>query len=180
MNLASKTDLELVALAISGDEQAPFSQLVVRYQSMIRQFLRRLTAGDQAQADDLAQETFLMAYQKLHTFKATGSFKSWLHTIAYRLFLRHIQKHPLLQLDENQAILVNNPQSEIEADLLAEKLMQVLSADERVVMTLFMSAAMSHSEIVAVTQIPLGTVKSHIQRAKVKLHKLLDRSQLVA
>ncbi|NVJ65486.1 MAG: RNA polymerase sigma factor [Gammaproteobacteria bacterium] len=180
MDLSQKSDQELVALALSSSDHNAFTQLVERYQLMIRQFLRRLTAGDTYLADDLAQEAFFLAFQKLHTYQGKGSFKSWLHTIAYRLFLKQIQKQPLLELDENQSILISEPQSALEADLLAEKLMQRLSADERVVMTLFMSAEMSHSDIVKVTGFPLGTVKSHIQRAKVKLHQLLEKSQLVA
>ncbi len=180
MQLSQRSDQELVALAISSSDHKAFTSIVERYQSLIRQFLRRLTAGDTAQADDLAQDTFFMAYQKLHTFKGTGSLKSWLHTIAYRLFLKHIQKHQMVELGENDPILISEPQSALEADLLAEKMMQRLSADERVVMTLFMAAEMSHSQIVEVTDIPLGTVKSHIQRAKVKLQQLVEKSQLVA
>lgn len=180
MNLSQKTDQELVALAISSSEHSAFTQIVERYQLMIRHFLRRLTAGDTYLADDLAQETFFLAFQKLHTYQGKGTLKSWLHTIAYRLFLRQIKKQPLLELDENQAILISEPQSALEADLLAEKLMLKLSAEERVVMTLFMSAEMSHSEITQVTEMPLGTVKSHIQRAKVKLHQLVEKSHLVA
>ncbi len=180
MKFSARSDNELVALAISSSDQKAFTLIVERYQSMIRQFLRRLTAGDYHLSDDLAQETFILAYQKLYTYKAKGSLKSWLHTIAYRQFLKQLKQHKTLELDDGQTILISEPQSALEADLLAEKLMLRLSPDERVVMTLFMSAGMSHSEIEAVTQMPLGTVKSHIQRAKVKLHKLIDKSQLVA
>jgi len=83
------SDMELVTLVTSSDDQAAFQLLVERHQGAIRGFLRRLAAGDYGTADDLAQETFLMAYRKMHTFKSTGSFLSWLHTIAYRQFLQH-------------------------------------------------------------------------------------------
>ncbi len=54
------SDRELVTRVTSSDDQAAFQQLVERYQSAIRGFLRRLAAGDSGTADDLAQETFLM------------------------------------------------------------------------------------------------------------------------
>lgn len=174
------TDNELVAKVILEQDQEAFAALVTRHQSAIRQFLRRLTAGDHHSADDIAQETFWLAFQKIASFKASGTFKSWLHTIAYRLFLKQLSKFKAVPWDEEQALQTVEPQSELEADILAEKLMAALSTDERVVMTLFMSAQMSHSEIVEVTKMPLGTVKSHIQRAKVKLNQLLERNQLVA
>lgn len=174
------SDNELIAKLILHQDQNAFAELVTRHQSAIRQFVRRLTAGDAHQADDIAQETFLLAYQKIATFKAEGSFKSWLHTIAYRQFLKQLSKYQTVSWDDEQPLLVDEPQSALEADILAEKLMSALKPDERAVMTLFMSAQMSHSEIVTITGMPLGTVKSHIQRAKEKLHKLVERGLLVA
>ena len=79
-------------VAVSGD-QAAFGQLVERHQTPVRRFLRRLVAGDVSAADDLAQDTFIIAYQKMHTWKGTAQLTTWLHTIAYRLFLDHVRKH---------------------------------------------------------------------------------------
>ena len=78
------SDRELVTRVTGSDDQAAFQLLVERHQAAIRGFLRRLTGGDHGTADALAQETFLLAYRKLHTLKAGSSLVSWLHTIAYR------------------------------------------------------------------------------------------------
>ena len=59
------TDAELIARVVVQDDRHAFSELVRRYQSMVRTTLRRLTAGNDALADDLAQETFLLAYRNL-------------------------------------------------------------------------------------------------------------------
>ncbi len=59
------------------------------------------------------------------------------------------------------------------SDIMLEQLMRKLSMEERLTLTLSYAAGMSHSEIVTVTCIPLGTVKSHINRAKIKLSRLL-------
>ena len=85
-------DNTLIARVISSGDQHAFATLIKKYQGPIRQFLRRLTAGDQATADDVAQEAFLRVYQKLDTFLGQSSFSTWVHKIAYNCFLKYKQK----------------------------------------------------------------------------------------
>jgi RNA polymerase sigma-70 factor, ECF subfamily len=164
------SDKELIALFLAHQDHAAFTLLVKRYQAAIRQFLRRLSGGNHALADDVAQETFLLMYRKLDTFNGMSALSTWLHKIAYHCYLHHQQKNngteSLEYLNIHDSV---NEQQDASADVLAEQLMSILNLDERVVMTLFFSAGMSHSEIVLATDFPLGTVKSHINRAKQKL-----------
>jgi RNA polymerase sigma-70 factor (ECF subfamily) len=162
-----------VARVASSDDQAAFRLLVERHQLAVRGFLCRLTAGDQGTADDLAQDTFLMAYRKMDTLKSSASLVSWLHTIAYRQFLQHRRKHsrqtvmaepPEVGVDQRQAV---------DAEILAPRLMKLVSTEERACLTLAYAAGMSHPEISEVTRLPLGTVKSRIQRGKLKLQNWL-------
>ena len=163
-------DSELIARVINSGDHYAFAILVKKYQSSIRQFLRRLTAGDHAVADDIAQESFLRCYQKLDTFLGQSAFNTWLHKIAYNCFLKFKQKayHQRevagfdLEIFETTAL-------DIEKDLLVERLMASLDITERTCITLSVSAGMSHKEICVVTNLPLGTVKSHINRGKKKL-----------
>ncbi|NVJ48776.1 MAG: sigma-70 family RNA polymerase sigma factor [Gammaproteobacteria bacterium] len=167
-------DRLLIARALNG-EQSAFSQLVAHHQSALRQFLRRISAGDYALADDVAQDSFMLAYQNLAQFKGTGSFAGWLRRLAYNRFIRVVttgaEKYETpcdiswQQLESRDAV---------EADILAEKLMSHLSVEERLTLTLNCSEGMSHGEITEVTGMPLGTVKSHIARAKRKLHQIID------
>jgi len=167
------SDGELVTRVTSSGDQAAFQQLVERHQAPIRGFLRRLASGDHGTADDLSQETFLMAYRKLHTFKSEGSLISWLHTIAYRQFLQHTRKHARQQVMSEPPEQSHDPRQSMDSEILAQRLMGFVSADERACLTLAYSAGMSHPEIGEVTGFPLGTVKSHIQRGKQKLQRWL-------
>jgi RNA polymerase sigma-70 factor (ECF subfamily) len=162
------TVLSLVNRVVSQDDHAAFARLVQLHQSQIRHFLRRLTAGDHATADDLSQETFMLAYRNIRQYRAKGTFSAWLHTIAYRLFLKQIKPIQSVSFDAelHSEASQRNP---VDADLEAERLMQVLNQKERVVITLSCAVGMSHGEIEAVTDFPLGTIKSLIQRAKSKL-----------
>jgi len=167
------SDQELVARVAGFDDQAAFQQLVERHQAAIRGFLRRLAAGDSGTADDLAQETFLMAYRKMNTFKFSGTFLSWLHTIAYRQFLQHTRKHARQQVMAEPPEQGHDPGHSVDAEILVQRLMAYVSPEERACLTLAYAAGMSHPEIGQVTDLPLGTVKSHIQRGKQKLQRWL-------
>jgi len=167
-------DLELVARVTSSNDQAAFQLLVERHQSAIRGFLRRLLTGDYGTADDLAQETFLLAYRKMHTLKSGGSVGAWLHSIAYRQFLQFTRKHARQRVMAETPEQSHDPRHETDAEILVQKLMGFVSPEERACMTLAYSAGMSHPEIVEVTGFPMGTVKSHIQRGKQKLQRWLQ------
>ncbi len=166
---------ELITRVIALNDQQAFSWLVRLHQSGIRQFLRRLTAGDHHAADDLAQETFITLHQKIAGFRAESSLNTWLHKIAFRHFLRWRQKAYQAQ-EVNGDALPESSYTESNQDLLMEQLMAKLSVDERSCITLSVSVGMSHPEIAEVTGMPLGTVKSHINRARQKLTALVSVS----
>ncbi len=168
------TDRELATrVAVSNDHTA-FTQLVEQHQLAVRCFLRRLVGGDYSTADDLAQETFLIAYKKLHTWRGTGKLKSWLFSIAYRQFLDHVKKHSRMQ------VMAGVPQDGIdtrqamEAEILVQKLLSTLGTLDGTCLTLAYAAGMSHSEISGIVDLPIGSVKSRIHRVKLKLQKWLE------
>lgn len=167
------SDMELVARVTGFNDQAAFQELVQRHQAAIRGFLGRLMSGDHGTADDLAQETFLMAYRKMHTLKSSGSLVSWLHTIAYRQFLQHTRKHARQQVMAEPPDQGSDPRQAVDAEILVPRLMSLVSSEERACLTLAYAGGMSHHEIGEITDMPLGTVKSHIQRGKNKLQKWL-------
>ena len=88
----SFADSDLIARVLANDDRNAFGELVRRYQSDVRQFLRRLTRDDAARADDLAQETFVKAYRSLRQFHGDAKFSSWLYRIAHRSFLNDLRK----------------------------------------------------------------------------------------
>ena len=153
---------------VSDDHQA-FEELVRLHQSAVRRFLRRLTDNDQARADDLGQETFWRAYRYINTFKGRGRFLSWLFGIAYQRFISderragRVSHVPLL--DD-----VEDPEPErITARLTFDQLMQSLRPAERAAVMMHYRHELTHAEIAEALGVPVGTVKSLIRRARLKL-----------
>lgn len=174
-----------IKAAILNKDTKYFGYLVEEHQVTVRGYLRRLTRGNAALSDDLAQETFLTAFRKIAGYKGNGSFKSWLLAIAYRCFLQHIRKNssnPLMNfpLDDFEASeLEDLTQVEENANAIGnkidiEKALIQLKKNERSTLTLCYSYGMSHSEISDIMNMPLGTVKSHILRGKDALRKILS------
>ena len=81
----SVPDQELIARVVAKKDQHAFAQLVLRYQSQLRLWARRLCDGDVHLADDLAQETFIKAYAALGAFRAESKFSTWLYRIAFNI-----------------------------------------------------------------------------------------------
>lgn len=156
--------------AATGDVAA-FGALVRQHQSSVRGFLRRLTKGDHALADDLAQETFLAAHRKIAQFQGQGSFTGWLYAIAWSRFLMETRKRKLEPLDDMDERVAPSIDPAIKLDL--EKAMAQLRAPERAALTLCFAMGMPHEEAASVMGVPLGTLKSHVARGREKLKNLL-------
>ncbi len=157
----------------SGD-RAAFGRLVERYQSPLRRYLLHLTAGDRFRADDLAQETFIKAFTSIRQFSGLGSFRAWLFRIAYRTFLDSCRSlRPAQELDKVTAGCEMSVENTILQNALA-----CLDDTERNVILLSAVERLSHSQIAQVADMPIGTVKSVVARAKAKLRKYLKNEEL--
>ena len=86
------TDAQLIARALVADDRHAFAELVKRHQSSVRACLRKLTAGNHALADDLAQETFVLAWRNLKSFRQEARFSTWLYRIATNCWLADARK----------------------------------------------------------------------------------------
>lgn len=172
----ARIDQTLVARALLGDDRRAFEQLVRRHQGMVRAQLCRLLHGDEAAADDLAQETFLLAWRKLDQFRSDARFSTWLHRIAYSCFLqmcrtkswaaRHAQDDEM----EHQSA----PAQAMDLRLDLARAMRHLSAAEQAVLLHCVQLGLSHEEAAYVLEMPLGTVKTHATRGKAKLKTWLS------
>jgi len=158
----------VAALAIAGDDAA-YGELVRRRQGQVRGLLRRL-CREGALADDLAQQAFLQAWRKLRTLHAPQAFGGWLRRIAINVWLQHVRARPELQSHTEQGP-VQEPALGERVDL--DRALSQLPPPVRVCIVLAYEESMSHREIAAATQIPLGTVKSHIARGAARLRQLL-------
>ena len=168
-------DAPLIARVVADDDRHAFATLVRRHQSAVRGFLLRLCCGDGALADDVAQETFLRAYQRIGTYRSEGGFDSWLFSIAYRAFAsekrrRHWSAEELKEAPE--AVEPDARQANGAATDIARAMRQ-LREPERACLSLCYQWGMSHQEMADVLDYPVGTVKTHIARGKAKLREHL-------
>jgi len=174
----ARDDQYLVAIAVASQDTAAFGELIERHQSQVRNFLRKL-AADPVEADDLSQEAFLHAWDKLQTYSGRGTFIGWLLKVAYTTFLQSKRKSKRYAevMDEVGHVAElesrNYTQSSEEtADL--DKLLAVLTQEERAIMVMSYACGLSHREIGEATGLPVGTVKSIIFRGKDKIRTSFD------
>ena len=171
-------DNQLVARVLASQDMAAFGELVRRHQSHVRNFLRKLS-GDFTLADDLAQDCFMHAWEKLHTYSGKGSFIGWLLKVAYTTFLQSKRKSKryaeILEAAGKQADVTEQAharQPEEIGDL--DRFLAVLTEEERAVMVMSYACGLSHREISEATSMPVGTVKSVIYRGKEKIRTSFD------
>jgi len=169
---ASLHDVELCGLAATGERRA-FGELVRRHGSAVRALLRRMGAQP-SQADDVAQDAFITAFERIAEFRGEGTFVAWVRRIAARLYLKRMQRERRLgELAEepSEADPVGGPEAEAVIDLDAA--LKTLATGERVCVTLCFGAGLSHAEAAEALNLPLGTVKSHVKRGLDKLRARL-------
>jgi RNA polymerase sigma-70 factor (ECF subfamily) len=162
----------IVSLARSGDRSA-FVELVRRRQSPVRNLMRRC-CNDATLADDLAQQVFLQVWLKLRTLKKADAFGAWLKRLAISVWLQHLRKKDALR-GAGELVgteLAQNDSTGIGMDL--DHALARLAVPERLCLVLSYHEGMSHREIAELTEIPLGTVKSHINRGSERLRQTLS------
>lgn len=162
----------LVGRAMARDVAA-FSLLARQHQSKVRGLLLRLTRGNHALADDLAQETFLEAWRGIANFRGDSAFATWLYRIAYSRFLMQMRKRkPDDQLDDWAGETPSGESASL-ARVDLERAFAKLSAPESAALTLCFALGLSNSEAADALDLPLGTLKSHVLRGREKLKALL-------
>ncbi len=173
MSLERLSDVDLARRSVKRD-QAAFAVLVSRYGAIVRSMSYRLTKGH-AEADDIAQSTFLTAWRRIETYQG-GSFKSWLGTITYREFLQYYRKTGD-EVEFNETYhgerfdpSIGHHSHKLDLDMA----LKTLSQKQRICVILCVATGFSHSEAAAATGWPLGTVKSHVKRGVAQLRKAME------
>jgi RNA polymerase sigma factor (sigma-70 family) len=161
-------DVELAALAAVGGRRE-FGELVRRHGSAVRGVLRRMGA-DAATADDIAQDAFLQAFERIAEFRGDGTFVSWVKRIAARLYLKRRRKDAQLVLEADPRE-PEQPSGGADAagKIDLDEALKTLAPAERLCVSLCYGAGLSHAEVAETLNTPLGTVKSHVKRGLDKL-----------
>ena len=159
-------------------DTAAFSSLVAMHQGKVRSFLLRLT-GDYDAANDIAQDTFITAFQKIAQFKGKESISGWLMKIAFNNFLQYrrsssrrnqVTEQLVSELEQQELVYESIRPEQIDLEIAISK----LEPDQSATITLCHSYGFSHSEAAEILKLPLGTVKTNISRGKKRLIALLN------
>ena len=169
--MTALTDRDLILRARRGDAKAEaFGELVARYQVSVFNVCYRIL-HERAEAEDLAQESFMRAYERLHTFDLEREFGPWIRRVAANLCLNYLESQKVTAQfdDERDADKGQRPEAVTEVRERSEQIRQALASlppHYRVVVELRHYQEMSYDEIAAELNIPISDVKCHLFRAR--------------
>lgn len=192
MSYSDRPDNELAGLARRGDERAA-RELVERFQRPVFSIVNRMVR-DHELAEDLAQEAFVRTFNNLDRYDPSYKFSSWLFKIAYNLTVDHLRRKELKTISihgapdamtaerqEATSITLESeeeaPDDRLEAQELAgelERAIGTLREDYRTAILLRHVEGRAYEEIAEIMDIPLGTVKTYIFRARRQLREELS------
>jgi RNA polymerase sigma-70 factor (ECF subfamily) len=173
-----KDDEALIDEALDGDSSA-FGQLVTRYQDRLYNSMLHL-AGSPDLACDAVQDAFVQAYVKLDTFGRQSAFYTWLYRIAFNLAVSHRRREkPALSVDHARDALGQEPLDrelapearleEQERALQVRAALARLSDEHRAILVLREIDGHTYEEIAEILDVPLGTIRSRLHRARLQL-----------
>lgn len=178
---AEPEDGDLVAMTLRGNPEA-FATLVERYDRAVYHLAYR-TLHDVEDARDAAQEAFFKAFRSLRTFKLGSKFSTWIFAITYHACCDRLNRRKRYASDElpERADAARGPEHEVIARDEASRLraaIDTLPEKYRTVVTLFHLQGRQYEEIATVLGLPMGTVKTHLFRAKEQLRRLLREMEV--
>ena len=174
------TDEKLISRFQAGDERA-YVELVNRYKDKLLNFVFQFL-GDIEQAEDVVQDTMLRLYEKKHYYKEIAKFSTWIYTIARNLANTELRKKKrrkttyLSQLSKERQFEIPAMQDDVDQSLQNEFIndriqsaINNLTEHFKVVIILRDIQELSYEEISKILEVPLGTIKSRINRARIQL-----------
>jgi RNA polymerase sigma-70 factor (ECF subfamily) len=169
------SDRELAeAVVHDGDEKA-FRELYRRHTPRLLAFVMRLLARGESEAEDVVQETWIAAFEGLEGFQWNSSFSTWLGGIGLnkvRARLRKSSRSLTVAAETPPEVAVAPVAHETRIDL--ETLIEMLPDDHRVILVLHDVEGMKHREIAEQLNIPIGTSKTHLSKARAQLRALMS------
>ncbi len=180
--MTTNTDQQLIEKTLEGDTRS-FGILVEKYQAYVFTIsLRMLKVKEEA--EEVAQDTFVKAFESLGTFRGDSKFSSWLYSIAYRKALDRIRKNKrsqtselLEEITESDTMLVENALEVLESKERKQKIkdciMQLPEVDAALI-TLYYFEEQSVKEIASITDLSEENIKVKLYRSRKKLFGLLQ------
>jgi RNA polymerase sigma-70 factor (ECF subfamily) len=182
-------DKSLIAECLQGNTAA-FGVLVRRYQERLYHSVYRLVENAE-DAQDVVQEAFLNAYQSLDGFKGDSLFFTWLYRIAVNTAISMKRKHralarmeargngeqPMEPLDPSAASRPEHALEQAEQQTRVREALARLSAEHRTVLVMKDMEGQKYETMAEVLQVPIGTIRSRLHRARLELRELLEKSE---
>jgi len=181
------SDEDLMSQFQAGTVEA-FDILVGRYKDPLTNYIYRFL-GDMKECEDLLQETFLRVYRNRHSYRRIARFSTWLYTIAGNLARSEYRKRKRRRISSLQSVNKNDEEYEMEVpdetfspdkdtessiqDFYIQEALAQIPEEFREVVVLRDVQQLSYEEIAEITGLPMGTVKSRINRGRTKLQILL-------
>jgi RNA polymerase sigma-70 factor (ECF subfamily) len=180
-----ESDADILRQVQDGDLRQ-FALLVDRYKDRALTLALRLVRNRE-EAEELVQDAFVRAYRNLRSFRGDSAFRTWFYRILYNVCMtsvrRRAKREPILYLDGQPEMYESVPDTGMTTalDQLEEKEIAGILSDElgklpdkyRTALTLFYTEEMSYEEVGEIAGLPVGTVKSHLFRARTLLREKL-------
>lgn len=185
-NLKAKhEDREWICRTVDGDAES-FGFLVKKYQDRLYNGMVQILRNE-SEAEDVVQDAFVLAFSKLDSFQGKSAFFTWLYRIAYNVAITRLRRRKRgISLDGDDARmrlaipdngpLPNDPiEKQEEAVQLYEALDQ-LSSEHRSILVLREMEELDYDAIAEILELPVGTVRSRLHRARIRLRELLEKA----
>lgn len=182
-------EIELIERCKRQDPKA-LDELVSGYERRIYNFAMRLS-GNADDAEDIAQETFIRVFNAIQNFRGDSNFSTWVFRIAHNVFLdmrKKVKAHPQTSLEESVELDESEVTRQVEdpnplpdevaqaSELhnILQRAIDALPDYQREMVVLYHTQNKSYEEIAEIMELPIGTVKSRLNRARIALKSLLD------
>ena len=177
-----QTDEELILLFQKNEDRLAYTELAIRYKDKLKSFVFRFI-NDDSTAEDFAQETLIKVYKKKHLYKPVAKFSTWIYTIARNLANSELRKKKRRKTFTLSELSKDKPNYDlidkktevgktIESEFNLKEInnaIQKLPKSSRLVIILRDIEKLSYNEISNIVGVPIGTIKSRINRARLQL-----------
>ncbi len=187
----NQTDRQLVEQALQNDAAA-FEQLFRRHKKDLHRYCMQRTGNNLSDAGDILQETFIKVYLNLDKYNPAYPFRQWIHTIARNTFIDYTRKRKdsPLSIDSqnaggtrlNPAATTANPEERMMQDQTGKELdkaLERMSPRYRTMINMRFIQEYSYEEIAGMLDMPLGTVKTQIHRAREQFYRIISNNDSI-
>jgi RNA polymerase sigma factor (sigma-70 family) len=174
-------DLYYIEAVRNGNLQA-FSVLVEKYQKLVYTLALKLLKKPE-DAEEMAQDTFIKAYQKLDTYEGKSKFSTWLYSITYHACISELRKHRIefksledQRFSDQDELKMHDYYREVKKEDQEKYLnlaLEKLPEDDQVLVTLYYYESQSMDEISVITGLTVSNIKVKIHRARKKMYEFL-------